>query len=95
MNKSVRRVTLVQLSDNGNTAATIFKRRSKRRKSSKALDMQERMTRRMLEANEIFGDEMLRKHKKSARDRKDGWMGDSSANSAKAARKAFKHLVRI
>ncbi len=97
MDKIVRRITVIQLSGkgaaDGGSADTIYKKKGKKRKSTKGLSPFEKVARRVLKARKVFSDEMLERHEKESRKRKDGWLREAPGINIKAGRKAFKKLL--
>ena len=94
MSKFVRRITLVDLS--GESAPVVIfksKQRSKR-KISRWLKPYEKMDRRWAKAAKVYGAEVLRRHEKSSRKRRNGWLRDRGVNVLRAQRKAVKRLTK-
>lgn len=93
MARFIRRITVVALDDaHHGQSTTVYKKKKKKRKVSKFLRPFERGQRRMLRANEVFGGTLLRRHKRSNRKRRNGFLRDMGINNMKASRKAFKKL---
>lgn len=95
MDKIVRRITVIQLNGKGAEAGaeTVYKKKGKKRKSSKGLSPLEKVARRVLKARKVFADEMLDRHERESRKRKDGWLREAPRINLKAGRKAFKKLL--
>jgi Family of unknown function (DUF6312) len=65
----------------------------RRRRVSRALRPQERATRRMIRAVEVGARELLRRHDRSTRRRRNGFIRDYSRNVARAQEKAMDVLI--
>ena len=92
--KSVRRVTMLQRDDLGNLRPVVlFSRgRRKKKKSTAAVQPFEQMTRSLAEASDAATRTYLRRHKRSNRKRRDGWVGDAQTNLLRAGTKALKQI---
>ena len=91
--KAVKRVTvLTQSAEGGTDAQKLFKRKNKRKSSSKNMGAVEKAARRTVEAQKALLDEYLDRHESSAKKKKDGWLRDGPKNMAKAQKKAMKKL---
>ena len=92
--KSVRRVTMLQRDDLGNLRPVVlFSRgRRKKNKSTAAVQPFEQMTRSLAEASDAATRTYLRRHKRSNRKRRDGWVGDAQTNLLRAGTKALKQI---
>jgi hypothetical protein len=93
LSKSVRRVTVLHHDAAGVvTPATIFKRGRNKKKGRKLLRPLEKAVRMAAEAGDTATGTYLRRHKKSNRKRRDGWVRDTAANLVGAGRKALKQV---
>ncbi len=93
LSKSVRRVTVFQQDAAGAiTPVTIFKRGRKKKKGSKLVRPFENSVRMFAEVGDKATGTYLRRHKKSNRKRRDGWVRDTPANLVDASRKAIKEI---
>lgn len=92
MDKSIRRITIVQIGG-GAPAETIYVKKAKKRRTSKFLKPVEREARRLLEANQVYASELLNQHNKSVRKRKDGWLRDLGLGQIRAWRRSLKKLT--
>jgi hypothetical protein len=93
LSKSVRRVVQLQYDESGNLVPTVvYKRRSRKRKASSSLRPLEKSVRKMARAQATFANTYLRKHNRSSRKRRDGWLSDFVSNCADAGKKARKPL---
>ena len=93
--KSIRRIAVIQNCPQGGTTRTVVfsKKRQKRKKQSVGFASVERVVRRLSEANTDFGTDYLRRHKRSNRKKRDGWMRDLGNNVFRARRKSGKRLT--
>jgi hypothetical protein len=93
LSKSVRRVTVLQQDSSGAiTPVTLFKRGSKKKKSSRLLRPGEDAVRMFAEVGDRATSTYLRRHKKSNRKRRDGWVRDTPSNVIDAGRQALKEI---
>jgi hypothetical protein len=93
LSKSVKQITVLQRDAAGAVApVVVFKRRRGKKKSTKLFKPGERIARSLAEASDAYTGTYLRRHKKSNRKRRDGWIRDVPNNVAKASRKALKEL---
>lgn len=92
----IKRITLIERTPDGFTTKTLFEApEEKKRKVSRGLRGMEKAERRVLEAVDTFAGELLDRHNRSTRKRKDGWLRDGQLNLMKAQRKAIKKLTRF
>jgi Family of unknown function (DUF6312) len=105
-NKAVKRVSIVGLAPpaglQAKSAASgavglsglVYKktRNKKKRKVSNPLALQERLVRRIVGAHNAVTTTYLKRHNKSTRKRRDGWISDLGLNVAKALSAAPRHL---
>jgi len=93
LSKSVRRVTVLQHDAAGVvTPVTLFKRGRKKKKGTRLLRPAEATVRMLTEVADTATGTYLRRHKKSNRKRRDGWVRDTPANLVDAGRKALKEI---
>lgn len=93
LTKSVRRVTLLQRDELGNyRPIVLFSRGRKKKKSTAAVKPFEQMTRSFAKASDAATGTYLRRHKKSNRKRRDGWVGDAQTNLLRASTNALKQI---
>lgn len=92
LSKKIRRIVI--LSAGGGEATTLYKAKAKKRKSSRTLKPVEKVVRRLGKANSEYATTYLKRHKKSSRKKRDGWLRDLNYNLHRAARKHAK-VVKI
>ena len=93
MSRSVRRITVLRKDASGALApVTIFQRRGSKKKGTDALELFEKGTRRLADAQARAASSYGARHKKSNRKRKDGWVRDLNVNLLSAGRKGTKAL---
>lgn len=93
--KSVRRVTVLARGEQGGAVVVhrvVLAKQRKKRKGTKALRPLERLVRKNAQAQEALTATYVRRHNRSSRKRKDGWLRDLSVNVARASTKAAKKL---
>jgi hypothetical protein len=71
---------------------TLYKKRRKKRRISPWLRPIERAARRSMRAKSTFQSELLRRHNRSNRKRRNGWLRDIGINMLRAQGKAMKKL---
>jgi hypothetical protein len=93
LSKSVRRVTAFDRDVTGRLRPVVlFDRRRKKKRQAKGLKPFERIVRSVSNANDTFAGTYARRHRRSNRKRRDGWLRDALVNVAKAANKGGKKL---
>lgn len=93
LSKTVRRVIVFDRDQTGSVRPVVlFDRRRKKKKQTKGLKPFERIVRTVADANDAFASSYAKRHRRSNRKRKDGWLRDALANMAKAADKGRKEL---
>ena len=93
LSKSVKRITVLQKDANGNASpVVVFKRKRSKKKGTQMLRPVERIMRSLAETGDAATGTYLRRHKKSNRKRKDGWVRDVPSNFVRAGRKAARKL---
>ena len=90
----IRRITLVPVEGDRAETSTLFRKKSKRRKKPRWARPFEKLTRRVMKAGKAYSDESLRRHKRSARKRKLGWLRDFPRNAMRAQSKAVKQIQK-
>jgi hypothetical protein len=73
---------------------TLFERKRKKRRVSKQLRPLEKMARRNLVAGNVYNEELLRRHNRSNRKRRNGWLRDMGTNVMRAQSKATRKLMK-
>jgi hypothetical protein len=90
MDSLVKRVTVIQRRDDKPEAVEVYEEpRKKRRKVSVFARPLERAARRLIRAEVVFGNELLRRGEESNRRRRDGWLLEAPANMTESGRKAY------
>jgi hypothetical protein len=93
LSKSVRRVTVLQKDGAGAvTPVVVYKRGRRKNKTSRAFKPVEKIARSLAQANDSVAGTYLRRHKKSNRKRRDGWVRDMPVNVLRAARQGVKKV---
>ena len=93
LSKTVRRITVLQQDASGAiTPVTVFTRGRKKKKGSRLLRPGEAAVRMFAEVSDKATSTYLRRHKKSNRKRRDGWVRDTPANLVDAGQKALKEV---
>jgi len=88
---SVRRITLLQADASGVVAPLVlYERRGGKKKGSRELRPFERLTRACAKSGEALAGTYVRRHRRSNRKRRDGWVRDLTNNVVRSARKGFK-----
>ena len=85
----IRRITLIQRGGDTRETVTVFRKRQKRRKVSVLGRPIERAARRLVRAQIVFGHEVLRRHDRANRRRRDGWLVEAPGIVLDAGRKAY------
>jgi hypothetical protein len=93
MAKFVARITAVSL-DEGQSQ-TVYVAPKSKRKVSRWLKPLEKGHRRLLTALAAFGNTLERRHERSNRKRRNGWLRDAPMNMMRAERKAAKKLFNM
>jgi Family of unknown function (DUF6312) len=90
MDPLVKRVTVIKRSGDSSQAVTVYEdQRKGRGKVSVLTRPVERAARRLVQAQVIFGQELIRRGKESNRRRRDGWVLEAPANIVESGRKAY------
>ncbi len=92
MSKLIARITVVSVDPGRQESTVIYKAKKKKRKLSRWLKPIERLQRRALEAQKVYGEELLARHNRSNRKRRNGFLRDGLLNMSRAQRKAMKRL---
>lgn len=90
---TVRRITIFDRDATGSLRpVVVYNRRRSKKKQTKGLQPLERAMRTVADANDAFASTYARRHRRSNRKRKDGWLRDALVNVAKAGNKGRKEL---
>jgi hypothetical protein len=93
LSKSVRRITMLQRDPSGGLSPVVlFKRGRKKKKSTAFIRPFERFTRSLADTADEATGTYLRRHKRSNRKRRDGWVRDLPNNVVRAATKGAMEL---
>jgi len=93
LSKLVRRVTVLQKDANGDiSSVVIFKRGRKKKKATAFVMPIEKLARSLVKASDATTSSYLRRHKKSNRKHRDGWIRDGAANLVRANGKGLKQV---
>jgi hypothetical protein len=93
LGKNVRRVTVIEKDTSGATTATVvFQGRNRKRKQTRTFRPLEQMVRRIADAQAEGADTYVRRHNRSNRKKRDGWIRDVTLNLARSSRKGAKRL---
>jgi hypothetical protein len=90
---TVRRITVFDRDSMGSLRpVVIYNRRRGKKKQTKGLRPLERMVRTFADANDAFASNYARRHRRSNRKRRDGWLRDALVNWSKATNKGAKEF---
>lgn len=89
MGELIRRITVIQRGGEHPDSVTVYRQPRKRRKVSVLARPLERVARRLVRAQVVFGQEMLRRHDRANRRRRDGWLVEAPAIVLESGRKAY------
>lgn len=93
LSKAVRRITVFDRDATGSLRPVVlFNRRRKKKKQTRGLRPLERSMRAVADAFDVYGSTYAKRHRRSNRKRKDGWLRDMVQNVAKAGDKSRKEL---
>ena len=93
LSKSVRRVTVLHKDGNGAVSpVVVFSRDRKKKKQTAYIKPFEQFGRALVEMSDAATSDYLRRHKKSNRKHRDGWIRDAATNVVRANAKGAKKL---
>jgi hypothetical protein len=93
LSKSVKKITILQRDATGSVSpVVVFNRKRGKKKGTQMLRPIERIVRSLADTSDSATGTYLRRHKKSNRKRKDGWVRDLQGNFIKAGRKGVKEV---
>jgi hypothetical protein len=98
LSKQVRKITAFDRDATGGLRpVVVFSRRKKKKKQTRALKPMERLVRTISDGNDAFASDYARRHRKSSRKRRDGWLRDLSLNLSRSSTKGLKEydLARL
>jgi len=85
----MRRVTVIQRDADVTEARTVYREPRKRAKVSVLARPFERMARHLAKAQVVYGEELLRRHDRANRRRRDGWLVEGPSIILRAGRSAY------
>jgi len=95
MSKAVEEIILLRQDDRGrSTSRTVYRRRKKRKKGSEPLETVGKMVRKLVSGQQTAAEMYVRRHDKSNREERDGWIRDLSYNVFRATRRGLKKVRR-
>jgi len=90
---TVRKITIFDRDSTGSLRpVVIYNRRRNKKKQTKGLQPIERIVRTVADANDAVAGTYIKRHKRSNRKRRDGWLRDALVNVSKAADKGSREL---
>lgn len=98
LSKQIRKITVFERDATGSfRPVVVFSRRRSKKKQAKALKPIERLVRTVSDGNDTFASNYARRHRKSNRKRRNGWLRDLPLNMSKAVSKGIKEydFVRL
>jgi hypothetical protein len=93
VDNSVRSVVMVKRTGEQTEVTSIYTKAKKKRKRSRGFKMADKTQKRMLEAQQKFASELLRRNEKSARKKRDGGLRDFGWNFLRAQQRAMDVLL--
>jgi len=94
MGRLINRVTVIQRSGEHPEAVAVYREPRKRRRTSGLTRPLEQATRRLIRAQVVFGQEVLRRNDRANRRRRDGWLVNAPNTVVEAGRKAYNEARR-
>jgi hypothetical protein len=98
LSKQVRKITVFDREASGSLRpVVVFSRRRKKKKQTNALRPMERLVRTVSDGSDAFANNYARRHRKSSRKRRDGWLRDLPLNLSRSATKGLREydLARL
>ena len=98
LSKQIRTITMFERDAAGALRpVVVFNRRRKKKKQARSLRPVERLVRTMSDGNDRFTQTYARRHRRSNRKSRDGWLRDLPLNLSRAATKGIKQydVVRL
>jgi len=98
LGKQIKKITVFERDTAGSLRpVVVFRRRRSKKKQTRALKPIERLVRTMSDSNDNFASAYARRHRKSNRRNRNGWLRDLPLNLSRAATKGIKEydLVRL
>lgn len=98
LSKRIKRITVFERDAAGSLRpVVVFNRRRRKKKQARALKPAERLVRTMSNGSDSFASSYARRHRKSNRKNRNGWLRDLPLNLSRAATKGLKEydVVRL
>ena len=98
LSKQIKRITVFERDAAGGLRpVVVFNRRRSKKKQARALKPIERLVRTMSDGNDSFASAYARRHRKSNRKSRNGWLRDLPLNLSRAATRGLKEydIVRL
>jgi hypothetical protein len=98
LSKQIKRITVFERDAAGSLRpVVVFNRRRGKKKQTRALKPVERLVRTISDGNDSFAGAYARRHRKSNRKNRNGWLRDLPLNLSRAATKGMKEydIVRL
>lgn len=98
LGKQIQRITVFERDANGSLRpVVVFKRRRGKKKQTRALRPVERLVRTVSDGNDRVASSYARRHRRSNRKNRNGWLRDLPLNLSRAATKGMKEydVVRL
>lgn len=98
LGKQIKKITVFERDAAGSLRpVVVFNRRRSKKKQTRALKPVERFVRTMSDGNDSFASVYARRHRKSNRKNRNGWLRDLPLNLSRAATKGLKEydVVRL
>jgi len=98
LSKQIRRITVFERDAAGSLQpVVVFNRRRSKKRQTKALKPIERLVRTLSDSHDSFASSYTRRHRKSNRKSRNGWLRDLPLNLSRAATKGLKEydFVRL
>ncbi|HEX7679735.1 MAG TPA: hypothetical protein VF713_16510 [Thermoanaerobaculia bacterium] len=92
--RAVKSIIIIGDKEGGRSRSVVYRRRGGKKRGSAGLRQIDKLVRRVARAQESFSGSYLSRHDRSNRKRKDGWLRDIVANTARAVAPASRKLTR-
>ena len=98
LSKQIKRITVFERDTTGSLRpVVVFNRRRRKKRQTRELKPLERLVRTISDSNDSFAGAYARRHRKSNRKNRNGWLRDLPLNLSRAATKGLKEydVVRL